>query len=310
MDEEQLTQEQMQALWNEEASKLDAGDEPALDAQAAAADDNPPQDDPAPADDKQAAQAAAAPAAEPADPFAGLPDVVKAKLAQIDELAQANAQLLHHVKTAEGRVAAMQREFQQSRAAQTAVAPQDAPSQGQIAKAANNPEKWEQLKQDFPEWAGAMEEYVAAQLGSVKPQGQTLTPEQVAGMVQQQVGAVEQTFARRLEEARIEGKHEHWKDTINTTEFAQWFTAQPPEVQVLARSTAARDAIRMLDLYEQAKVKPVAEVKQERGARLAAAATVRPGVTKPPKSLDDLTPEELWNHEAAQREKTRQSRGF
>jgi len=311
MDEEQLTQDQMQSLWNEEAAKLDAGDPPANDAQQAiAADDNPPQDNPAPADD-QAAQAAAQEDQPPAaDPFEGLPDAVKAKLAQIDELAQANAQLLHHVKTAEGRVAAMQREFQQSRAAQSAVAPQDAPSQGQIAKAVNNPEKWEQLKQDFPEWAGAMEEYVAAQLGSVKPQGQMLTPEQVAGYVQQQVGQVEQTFARRLEEARIEGKHENWKDTINTTEFAQWYAMQPADVQALSASTAARDAIRMLDLFEQAKARPASEVKQERGARLAAAATVRPGVTKPPKSLDDLTPEELWNHEAAQREKTRQQRGF
>jgi hypothetical protein len=54
-----------------------------------------------------------------------------------------------------------------------------------IAAAAKNPEKWEQLKQDFPEWAGAMEEYVAAKIGGQQQQG--ISPEAVAQFVQQQV---------------------------------------------------------------------------------------------------------------------------
>lgn len=307
MDEE-LNQEQMQALWNEEATKLEAGETPA-DEQLGAAPDTPPQDQLETAD-AAAAQATEAAAAEPEDPFAGLPEAVREKLSQIDQLVQANAQLLHHVKTAEGRVSAMQREFQQARAAQTAVAPQDAPSQGQIAKAANNPEKWEQLKQDFPEWAGAMEEYVSAQLGSVRSQQAGLTPEQVAGYVQQQRSEIKAEMERELQYARIEGKYENWRDEVNTTEFAQWFSMQAPEVRALADSPAAKDAIRMLDLYQDAKKRPASEIRQERGARLAAAATVRPGASKPPKSLDDLTPEELWNLEAKQREKTRAERGF
>jgi hypothetical protein len=66
----------------------------------------------------------------------------------------------------------------------------------------------------------------------------------------------------------------------------------------------------MLDLYHQAKAKPAAEIKQERGARLAAAATTRPGQTPPPRTVDDMSPEELWNYEAAKREKTRAQRGY
>lgn len=304
MDEE-LTQDQMQALWNEEADKLDAGDSsPAAEAQANA----PLDDDPAPQDTVQEAQAQAP--EQPEDPLAGLPDVVKAKLAQIDELAQANAQLLQHVRSAEGRVAAMQREFQQARTAQQSVAPQEAPTQGQMAAAAKNPEKWEQLKADFPEWAGAMEEYVAVKLGSVVPQQAGLTPEQVAGYVQQQVAQTKAEMARALEEARIEGKYENWRDTVNTTDFAQWFTVQSPEVRALADSAAARDAIRMLDLFHEAKKHSAADIRQERGARLAAAATTRPGQTPPPKTLDGMSPAELWNYEAAKREKTRAQRGY
>jgi len=307
--DEQLTQEQMQALWNEEAATLDADDKSAQE-QLAAAPETPPQDDPAPADAQAAEQAAEQPAQEPADPFAGLPDAVKAKLAQIDELAQANAQLLHHVKTAEGRVAAMQREFQQARAAQTAVAPQDAPSQGQVNAAAKNPEKWEQLKSDFPEWAGAMEEYVSAQLGNVRGQQPGLSPDAVTQALQQQREELQAEMKRELQYARIEGKHENWRDEINTPEFAAWFQLQSPEVRAFADSPDARDAIRMLDMYQDAKKRPASEIRQERGARLAAAATVRPGVTKPAKTLDDMSPEELWNYEANQRAKTSASRGF
>lgn len=257
MEENQLSPEDAQQIWNEEAAKLDAGDTPAVETQAAAPET--PQIDvqePQVQEPEQAPEPEQAKEPEqPEDPLAGLSPAVRAKLAQIDELAQANAQLLHHVKTAEGRVAAMQREFQQARAAQTAVAPQEAPTQGQIATAAKTPEKWEQLKQDFPEWAGAMEEYVASQLGNSRPQQgqQALDPQAVAQFVHQQVAQTKAEMQRLVEEARIEGKHDNWRDTVNSTEFAQWFAVQSPETRSLADSHSARDAIRMLDLFSEAK---------------------------------------------------------
>lgn len=301
MEENQLSPEEAQQLWNEEAAKLDADDQSADQQMATAPEDSLLEDEPIAEE--------AAPSEEPEDPLAGLSDVVRAKLAQIDELATANAQLLHHVKTAEGRVAAMQREFQQARVAQQQVAPQEAPSQGQIVNAAKNPEKWEQLKEDFPEWAGAMEEYVASKLGSVQPQ-QGFDPQQVAEFVQQQVDQTKVEMRQAIEEARVDGKYENWKDTVNTLEFTQWFTVQPPDVRALANSDSARDAIRMLDMFHETKKRSASDIRQERGQRLAAAATTRPGQTPPPKSLDDMSPEELWNYEAAKREKTKAQRGF
>lgn len=301
MEENQLSPEEAQQLWDEEAAKLDADNQSANQSMATAPEDSLLEDEPIAEE--------AAPDVEPEDPLAGLSDVVRAKLAQIDELATANAQLLHHVKTAEGRVAAMQREFQQARVAQQQVAPQEAPSQGQIVNAAKNPEKWEQLKEDFPEWAGAMEEYVASKLGSVQPQ-QGLDPQQVAAFVQQQVDQTKVEMRQAIEEARVDGKYENWKDTVNTLEFTQWFTVQSPEIRSLANSDSARDAIRMLDLFHETKKRSASDIKQERGQRLAAAATTRPGQTPPPKTLDDMSPEELWNYEAAKREKTKAQRGF
>lgn len=301
MDEQDLSQEQAQQLWNEEAAKLDAGDNaPALEAEAAAP-ESPPQEEPQQAAPEQPEQ--------DVDPLAGLPDIVRAKLAEIDELKNANAQLLHHVKTAEGRVAAIQREIQLAKTAQQAVAPQDAPTQSQMAAAAKNPEEWEELKQDFPQWASAMEKYVSAQLGRVQV-APGLDPQAVAAFVQQQNEQLKAEMTKALEEARIEGKYEDWRDTVNTVDFAQWFIAQPADVRSLAESPRARDAIRMLDMFHATKSRSAQDIKQERGARLAAAAQTRPGQTPPPKTLDDLSPQEMWNHMAAQRERERAQRGY
>jgi hypothetical protein len=154
-----------------------------------------------------------------------------------------------------------------------------------------------------------MEEYVTAKMAGVSQQ-QNLTPEQVAGYVQQQVSETRQEMARELEKARIEGKHEDWEMTVNTPEFVNWFSVQTPETRALAGSASAKDAIRMLDMFQSAKAKPASEIKQERGARLAAAAVTRPGQVAPPKTLDDLSPEELWNYEATKREKTKAQRGY
>lgn len=295
MEENQLSSEEAQNLWDEEASKLAADGDTSASEPLAAAPETPQEPEPE--------QAQIEPE-QPEDPLAGLSPAVRAKLAQIDELAQANAQLLHHVKTTEGRVAAMQREAQQARQAAT----QDAPTQTAIASAAKNPEKWEQLKQDFPEWAGAMEEYVASKMGG--QQQQNLTPEQVTNYVQQQVAQTRAEMGRLMEEARIEGKYENWRDTVNTTEFAQWFTVQSPETRALADSSAAKDAIKMLDLFNTSKSVSATDIKQERGARLAAAATTRTGQTPPPKTLGDMSPAELWNYEAKKRERELKDRGY
>jgi len=287
VEENQLSSEEVQKLWDQEASKLVAGGDTPTTELLADAPETPQVIEPELED----------------DPLAGLPPAVRAKLAQIDELAKSNAQLQHHVMSAEGRMAAMQQEANQARQA----AMQEAPTQTAIVSAAKNPEKWEQLKQDFPEWAGAMEEFVASKIGN---QQQGLTPQQVAGYVQQQVAQTRAEMGRLMEEARIEGKYENWRDTVNTIEFAQWFTVQSPDTRALADSSAARDAIRMLDMFNSSRSVSATDIKQERGARLAAAATTRTGQTPPPKTLGDMSPTEMWNYEAKKRERELKERGY
>jgi hypothetical protein len=66
----------------------------------------------------------------------------------------------------------------------------------------------------------------------------------------------------------------------------------------------------MLDLFNSVRAKPALDINQERKARLAAAATSRPGQTPPPKTIGDMSPEELWNYEARKREKQLADRGY
>lgn len=286
--EQPITEEQ---VWNEEAAKL------GVDPKESAPE---PQEAIAPTEPQEIIEEVP----QEVDPL----DEIRAKFGRIDALEQQNAQLLHHVKTAEGRVASMQREFQLAKSAQQNVAPQDAPTQNAMSAASKNPEKWEQLKQDFPEWASAMEEYVSSKIGD-RPE-QSLSSQAMAEFVQGKVAEVEQTFTRRLEEARLEGKYEDWRETVNTPDFTAWFSMQKPEVQALAQSTQARDAVRMLDLFSETSKRAASEIKTERGARLAAAATSKPGHTPPPVTVDEMDPVAIWNHEAAKLERTRAQRGF
>lgn len=302
--DEQLTQQQMQDLWNEEAKKLEAGDPSPADELSA---DAPPVEETAPQD--SVPQETAPQEEQPQDPLAGLPEIVKAKLAEIDQLKQSNAQLLHQFKSTEGRVAAMQREAEQARKAQQSVAPQNAPTQGQIAVAAKNPEKWEQLKSDFPEWAGAMEEYVATKLSGINLQP-GIQASEVTDYVERKLAEERSAMTKAIEEARVDGRYDNWRETVNTPDFTQWFALQSAEIRALADSSSGRDAIKLLDMFHATKAKPAAEIKQERGARLAVAATTRPGQAPTAKTLDSMTPEELWQYEAVQREKTRAARGF
>lgn len=306
--EQALTPEQMQEIWNEEATILETGDQAAETAvDAAALDANQPPEETPPTE----AEANQAEVPEETDPFASLPDAVKAKLAEIDELKQFNQQLMQHVKTAEGRVSAMQREFDIARnAAQNANG--SAPSDKQLLDAAKNPEEWEQMKSDFPDLADAWEKKMAAELARININAKGLTTEEVGEFVRGQVDAVKVETRRLVEEARIEGKYEDWREIVNTSDFASWFAVQKPEVKALADSTLAKDAIQMLNLFHEAKANTATAIKQDRSQRLQAAAGSLPKnrSTPTPRSVDDMSAAELWEFEARKREKERAERGF
>lgn len=232
------------------------------------------------------------------DPYANLHPDIRAKLERFDQLAASLSTLPTQLKEATGRVAKLQSEWDKSR--QQAAA--DAPNRTQIAAAAKDPEKWGALKKDFPEWGDAISEFVESRLGGVAPKG--VSSEELEQLVAQRTESVTTELTRKFNEDLVTVAHRNWKADIKTEDFAAWSRVQAPEIQALAGSKDPFDAIRMLDLYAEHKKRPVEQVQANRQAKLAAAVTTKPnsGVVAT-KSVDDMTPAELWDHEAKQREK-------
>lgn len=279
MDDEVVpTQEQLQAEWDAQAASRSAEDNP-----------SPQQADETPHQEEQE-EVTAAPAAEPpkVDPL-------------IEELRRGQADLVNQLKTTTGRVAALQSELAQAKKAAAPAAPGDAPTDAQIAAAAADPAEWKQLKEDFPDWGTAIEKFLDVKLAGLKPAAAPPAQEPV-----DPTAAIQKQIEQR-EIAYVERKHPGWEQLIKTPEFETWFKAQPKDVQDLADSPYSADAV---DLFNRFKANPatakVTSLQQQRGQRLAAAQTGKPGKTAPMKSVDDMTPQELWDHEAALQKARRQ----
>jgi len=280
-----LSTEEVQKMWDEEAKGV-MGDleDPALSAT------------PEPEPEPQIEPA-------PTDPFQGLPPEL---LAKIDDLQKANEDLKNHVRAAEGRVAAWQREREeQKRLSQVA-----APTQNELAKATANPEKWDQLKQDFPEWAEAMEEYVGSKVGQTS---QGVSEEQLNRLIEDRTDRIRTEAMEAIEYAKLETKHSDWRETINSDEFVKWIGTQPVNVYNLIDSPKAADAVKVIDLFKAVKTPTtttVAEIKNQRKATLSNAVVTKPGESSKSKTLDAMTPEELWNYEARQLAKKKAQQGL
>lgn len=293
---EQLTAEQVDAVWDEEAGS--PGDQPALDATQTTEQTATAVDEPA------AAAAAAAQAQQLEDPLAVL-------TRRLDETIAANGTLANTVNSLNGRVRTLQSELEKSAAAAASAvaAGAEAPNAAQIAAAAKTPEKWAAVKADFPEWADAMEEFVASSLAGIKP-AQAAAPaapalsEEKVGQITQ--AAIQQAIQQR-EYGLVESRHKGWRDTVKTPEFQAWMKVQPENVKALAASDYAIDAIQLFDLYKTPAQRQATDLTARRTQRLQLATTTKPGQTPVVRNEDALTPDEIWEQEARRLEQQRQA---
>ena len=203
------------------------------------------------------------------------------------------AELTHLVKTTAGRVGALQGELQKlGSAAATKVA--DAPSKTQIAAAASDPEKWKRMREDFPDWAEAIDEFVSTRMSGAQP---AISQDEV-----------DRRVSERLAQARAEDAEDtltlfrpQWKDDLQSKGFADWFASQPEDYRgTRGASTKASLVLATLkdyDAHVEAKAKSAADAaktKDDKAKRLSSAA-MPSGVTPPPtKSVEDMTEKEYW----------------
>lgn len=204
--------------------------------------------------------APAAPAAEPpvVDPFAGVPEPLKALVARIPQLEQ-------DLRSANGRLAALQRE--RARGAQPPAAP---------AQREPIPEV-ERLRNDMPDVADAVN---AAFERAMAPAPAPAAP----------APAAQQDDDPLSEEAKVLGAlHPEWEEKILSTEFNLWLETQPANYRELVRgATSAAPIVHALNGYgqytsrlqqqlqqQQAAAAEAARLQQQRQARVAGSATPR-----------------------------------
>lgn len=162
----------------------------------------------------------------------------------------------------------------------------DTPSAAAVAAARTDPEAMNRLREDYPEFAEAMGAALDARLSEIEakiPQGNTSVPENVV---------TKEELQTWKNEMYVESRHEGWKDRVKTPEFAGWLHRQPREVQMLAVSDDPRDAVRLLDLHQEATKKPAPNSDHISSA--AALPRGRGGSRVTTKSVDQMTPEEYW----------------
>lgn len=236
------------------------------------------------------------------------PAAAAAKPDPMAELAEKIGKLEGQLRNVSGHIGGLNQGQQQLRqmldAGKAAAAEvKDAPTPEQVRAAMKNPDEWDALKQDFPEWSDATEKFLEAKLASLPP---ALDPSAIDKLVAERVA--QETAAVRTEavdahlDAIVDGD---WRAEVKGDAFGAWMAGQPADIQALGESSKLTDASKMLRLFAKSKeVNPAQQILQQRSAKLDAAAGVPRG-QKAARSLsvEDMTPEQQWAHYAAQTDK-------
>lgn len=219
-----------------------------------------------------------------ADPWEGVPQVVREQLEAVTGKLSSVDKISDRIRNIEGHVGGLASQVKSFVTASKAVAKSgvETPTEAQIETAAQSSEKWKAIKEDYPDWADALEERLAQEKRAASP----VDLDEIQKKVDESVGSINNNLRaelRRAHETIVEIKHPDWRKDVNTGEFKAWFNKQPSEMQALAASENAVDAIRLLDVYKSS----IKKVKQDKEQRLRSAVTPQGTAAKPNTINDD-----------------------
>ena len=219
------------------------------------------------------------------DPWAGTAPALRK---QLQMLAEAQENIINRIKTTEGRVGSIQSELAKKAASETRRGGDAAPTQRQIDGASGDSSKWDELRDDFPEWAEALEE----KLGDIDRRFAPKTDvESLQASIQKQI---EDRINQERELIIVKSRHPRFEQVVKSPEFNLWLDGKP-ELTDKRNSPYAADAIDVLDAWEAYRAAPkksAEDLKRERRQRLERSTAVG-GVPQPPtKSVSDMTNEE------------------
>jgi uncharacterized protein YcbK (DUF882 family) len=188
------------------------------------------------------------------DPSPGtLTDETLARI--VDQVAsKVEGAVSQRLRTVEGHIGGLKQSLSQqlsefSAAAKTAETQgAEAPSATQMAGALQSGAKLSQLKEEFPEWAEAIEESMQTVMSRIPaPDTERFTRLEAMAQTAQQDSQKQAYLARQM--ARLDILHPDWEQTIRDQNYQQWLREQPREIQALTESENASDALRVLDAY-------------------------------------------------------------
>ena len=186
-------------------------------------------------------------AAESEDEFdiSTLPPAVVAKLEE-KLAAQIEQKLSGRLRNIEGHIGGLKHNLSQLSTAAKAAEEQgaDAPTKAQMSEAKQSGAKLAALKEDFPEWAEALEETLSAV---------NSRPQLDEGAINQRIQSIEENSRAEIQKARqlarLDNAFPDWEQTINSEQYNTWLSNQPHDIQALTSSEKATDALKVLNAY-------------------------------------------------------------
>lgn len=228
---------------------------------------------------------------DPVDEWAGVSPALRARFEQLSAGLGEVETVKARLQQAERRVGALTNELHE---AKKKPEPKEPPAENEKAK---------KFREDYAELSdgveGTIEERIAAVRAELLEKAPTIDEKTLAETIAKTV--MEQiTFDLAVGE--VEKAHPKWQQTTATPEFRSWQKTASPEVQALAKSARAADAITMLNEYAEFKKsqKSPAEIEAARLKRLEQAQTTQGRKLPVAKSESDMTPAELRAHIAGQ----------
>jgi hypothetical protein len=153
---------------------------------------------------------------------------------------QMEQRLSGRLRNIEGHIGGLKHNLNQLSTAKAAAEAQgaDAPTKAQISEATQSGVKLSALKEDFPEWAEAIEESMSAVASRIPQVDENAINERIRSS---------ETRARQL--ARLDMAHPDWEQAIQSEQYQNWLSNQPNDIQALVNSENASDAIKVLNAY-------------------------------------------------------------
>lgn len=232
------------------------------------------------------------------DPWAGVDPTLRKTFDEMSAKMKGLDEVNYRLKQTENRIGALQNQLHEAKKEAEKV--KAAPTKEEIEKAAADETSWSELKEEFPEWASAIDARLAKASSSFKSEQEKIKDSQATTTRQIEDKIVKlQELTETFEKSLLEFKHPDWEKTISTPEYQEWILKQPEETKKLTTSKFAKDAVKVLNEFARTQTtetqtdKSPAEIAAERKQRLKQALSVDGKKTKPVKSEADMDDEEF-----------------